>query len=929
MKTNKVLIESFLVVILVVLAISISKSASAFKLPSSFLNNEKTDDYDKAYYVNKEDSTASFGKDNFSDAVGIKASLVRDDILTLNNIIDLNDFCNRDESFLEILPVATEFCKADFKRFTVELIDAYDPTNFIKIQVSGYPQLEDTTSTSYFLAAASCNQRLSGFEKTSGRLHVNDQYGEYSVCAFGGAIGADGFAGFFYDTEKKSINCVDYRGIKKEIIDFDEPAYFGTNLWSGFTTNEIYTRVYCDEYVSEKATILVKKYGDFDLSNEKLVDNIKPIINIDLKEYKEEEIPNALVSNPYPIFSASSVDSNDGVVDVDIKVYNNYYSSNKKSITISKNNTFTPQIPIPYYIVYTATDSHNNTQEKVIKVDVLSEIPNISIEFINKVDTICVGDKLNLNNYKVLNALGNAKVNVTCKIGNTSFDVLDYSVRPNISGDMLITYDVEDYVGRTYTKDLLVKVEPATKPTFIEHPVLPRYLIKGNEYVFQSLDAYNYVTQTGEKINTELYVQNKDDIKRINGSYTPDFSGEVDIIYKATVNNSTNEYRVTIPVIDVSNSNGLDMSKYFISKNNGLVEALFDGIKITVNKDDEVSFINYVSSLSFETEFTLDNNYSNTGLLSILLTDVDDLNKQLKFTYIFKDKEASFYINGDEENMVGIKGTLEEGMRFSLNYVLLDNKVYYDISNSNILPIYNYLNGEEFKGFTNNRVYVSYIFSDVKDTSSILLNEINGMYFSDDNQDWIEPRIELFGDYGGEYSIKDMVNIPKIISNDVLSGDVQAYITIVSPSGKYVKTTQNKVLDNYQYHDDELTIILDEYGKYIMTITASDSYNNESSISAILTVVDTEKPTIKLDKEIVNSAKEGEIIDLPRVTIKDNLTESPKLHAYCILPDGSIMKLDNSFDRLKIGSKGTYVIVYLVVDDEGNFESSIHKIIVS
>lgn len=885
---------------------------------------------DRAYYVLKEESSAEYGQDTNSDTVGILASLQKDDKLVLRNVVDLREMQEKSQPFIEILPVVKAKGKAEFTRVTVEAVDVRNTDNYIKIQMSATPQMADTTTTSYFLACASNGQKLSGYESTSGRLHVNNEYGEYSVLSFSGLIGYSGRTGLFYDCDKNTISAVDYRGIKKQIIDFDDPKYFGNYLWSGFSTGEVFCRVYCDNYVEEKATFLVTKYGEYALDDDKINDTKAPVLDIDYGEYEKATVPSALINKEYGVFPASSFDAVDGETATDVKVYINYYSEQKTAVTVSKKGTFTPRMAVPHYIVYSASDARGNKAEEIVRVNVLQTVPDISMTFNGEESECVVGDLYRIPEYTVENALGNPEVTVTAMVGGNVLSPENGAVRPERTGEMKIKYSVKDYVGRTYSEIRTVNVLPAEKPTFTEYPILPEKLVSGNVYRLPAAFARNYVTGNGEEIPTSVFaVENGEERAVADNVYTPGETDSAEIIYRATAGGKTAEYRVVVPVYGVRNGEDIDMAKFFVTDGDGSALAAETGIDLTVREDGTFAFINRVSAVSFKTEFTLVENPNATSRFSVILRDIADSNKKLRFTYLLTGGTAKFYLNDSIAGAVDVNGKVEENTRFSVNFASDTASVYYDISNANLLPVNEWLGGRPFDGFTDNRAYVEYVFEGVSAKSVIEINGINGNYFNDESEDWITPTIDLVGDYGGEYVFGDVVTLPTVVASDVLSGDVDAYVTMTMPSGAKATTVDGKAIDNLLCDGSELKVALTEYGRYLIRITASDSSGNLAAVSPVLRVVDTEKPTLTVSGEIPTEAKVGDNIVVPKATATDNLTEKPEITVFVMTPDGKYTEITDGDAGFRPTTAGIYNVVYVVFDEQGNFASETHKIRVS
>ena len=883
---------------------------------------------DAAYFVNKEDSDVEYGMDNNSVKMGIKANLTPDDYLTVTNVINLQEMYDKDEAFIEILPVVEEEGKADYKRIILEVIDVYDETNFIKIQFSAMPQAEDASGTSYFLACASNGQKLTGYESGSDRLHINNEYGQWSLFAFGDVNGGNSGTGFFYDIERNAISAAVYDGTRRQIIDFDDPAYFGTYLWDGFTSNEVYCRIKCDNYKNEKAGILVSKYGNYDLSNDKIYDVVAPKLTVDYGEYTKDAVPSALVNRAYPIFPVTTFDAVDGEMDTNVKVYMNYYSSQPISVSV-RNGAFTPKMPTAHYVVYSAQDAHGNAVEEVVKVDVLTSCDDLAFNFEN-VPTTCVeGNAFTIPAYTMENSLGNAKVKVTVTLNGQELPIKNNMVRPYEAGEMKVLYQATDYVARTCEAECVLSVTEAEKPTFIEKPILPKYLIEGNSYTLPALNAYDYVTGKGEAIPTTISVTEGDETKVLEkGVYVPSSVTSATVTYKAVVGDTSDEYVVTLPVYNVKTDGKLDMAKYFLHDENSRVETSFNTVDVTVSADTSVEYLNYVTALSLKTEFSLCENHSKIKKVHVYLTDIVDETKTLKFTYTFTGMVSTFYVNDQVEGAVEVSGEIEEEKRYALVFNAEDKKVYYDTKNNNILPVKTYLDGTPFEGFTNNKAYVKYAFEGVSEGGKISLNSLNGNYFNNETKDWIAPLIDLTGMVGGEYKLNDVINLPGVIANDVLSGDVEAYITVTSPSGASVTSVDGKKLDKHLYDGSLLQIKGTEYGRYLITIEAKDLDGNPAFINAVVWVVDTENPSLVLSGELVKEAKVGDKIVVPTVTGSDNLSEELTVVAYVIIPGGAMFKIGEN-EGFVAERAGVYQVIYYVSDEAGNFTSQSYSIKVS
>ena len=882
-----------------------------------------------AYYVNKEESDVGYRMDPNSILNGVLADLALDDKLTIRNVIDLEEMEAQDKPFIHLQPIVSEVGKAEYTKITLEIIDTYDASNYLKIQIGATPQHEDDSTTGYFLACASNGQKLTGYESSMDKLHINNQYGQWSVFSFSCNISHSSGTGFYYNTKEKQIFAVDYRGTKKMIIDLDDPAFFGTYLWDGFTTNEVYCRVSCGSYKKDRASIMVSQYGNYDLSKAELHDEVAPALTINYGEYTKENLPSALRGSKYKVFEASSFDTVDGSVETDVKVYTDYYSPNKKEVTV-RSGYFTPKLTQPHYVVYTATDAHGNISEEVLTINVVSACDPLRINFENVAYTTVEGDAYAIPAYTLSGGLGNINLTIKATLNGQEIDIEKNAIRPYAAGALKVVYTLEDYIGQTEVVEHEITVTDATKPTFIEEPILPKYLLARNRYTLPALNAYDYITAEGAAIPTTIsVVENGKTTTLTDGSYTVGEATEVEIVYTATIGASTNEYRVTLPVRSVHNGEDLDMGKFFLTGSNGSAVAKGYSIELTATADESFEFVNFVTILNLSMEFSLGETYTNVQKFHVYLTDIVDNSKQLKFTYVLSGDKLSFYANDNEAGVVPISGTPAKNMRMYLGFNSDEKKVFYDISNNNILPIASFLNGKAFDGFTDGLAYLSYQFEEVEEEATLCIHTINGHYFSEETRDWIAPTVEFIGDVGGEYTLWDECVLPKIVASDVLSGKVDAYVTLTAPSGNYVTTVDGNVLNNFRYDGSELKVVFAEYGDYLLSVTAQDNTDNLAPVHFVYSVVDKVKPTMQVAGEVVTTAKVGQSINLPKATAVDNLSEELTVYVYVIAPNGYVLELNASDTGFKATKAGVYVVVYSVADEEGNVDSKYYKIVVT
>jgi hypothetical protein len=452
---------------------------------------------------------------------------------------------------------------------------------------------------------------------------------------------------------------------------------------------------------------------------------------------------------------------------------------------------------------------------------------------------------------------------------------------------------------------------------------LPKRFIVGNSYSLPALNAYNYVTALGDTISTKIYVkENGVEKELVDGKYVAASVSEVEVIYRATIGERVGEWSKVIPVYDVMTNGYLDMSKYFVAtEGNGSTASTYSSVDLRVTEDTTFEFLNYVTVYPFTTEFSYGENPTRVGKFHIYLTDIEDESKFLKFTYDFKGGVATFYINDNQNLSSAVSVALKKGARNQLIFKAEEKAVYFDINKGGAFPVSTFYDGKAFTGFTNERVYVSYVFEGVKGDASIGINSLNLTYLSNDNGDYMAPLVSLIGKVGGERERNEVIQLPQIVSHDVFSGDVEAYVTVKTPNGEFATAEDGRLLNNLLYDQSVLSIKLTEYGKYQVVVSAKDNAGNDGRATMVIRVIDTLAPTLVLSKDVVKEAEVGDKIDLPTAKVSDNLTENCTVKVYVFNPYGYLLEIAEGQKGFIPTLAGTYTVVYYVIDEAGNFQS--------
>lgn len=902
----------------------------------------------KAYYVEgNSKSTAVYGSsENAQGVEGVLATLSPKDKVIMREVVDLNKL-SIEKPLINVIPAPSHVGEAaDFGTLKIDIVDAYDESNFVTARLNPYPGHLNDMDVGYILANASNGQLPTGKDRGGSKIHV-DQWGSWVHFKFYGVNGsaAKNSFGISYDNEENALYAIRGNDGSYEIVaDFDDPDYFGTSLFKGFTTGEVYCRVYAEEFASESAQLIINKYANSDLRKEVFADENGPKIDVDFGEYSAEEYPNALVGFQYPLFNATAYDTYTGAAETSVKVYMNYFSANKTEMPVKKGGYFQPQIPGTYYAVYSATDTNGNTAEKAIQINALSKSADqrLKVSLGDYEASTVVGAMYYAPEYTVSGEFGNYDIEITAKVGNESIKLEQtregFGFRPFKAGTMTITYKATDFVGQEYVKTIDVTVNETTKPTFIETPVLPFAMIEGNTYTLPGVNAYNYIDGSGAAVPTTIKVKEKGETKALNGNkYTPAVatSGDmVEIIYEAQVGTAVETYTQEIPVFKVNNADntGIDMSKYFMGID-GTITATNNSLELTTGDNYGVfTYLVAQHATSFTLDFTATATTKNVAAISIMLADYNDVENQICFNYVKLTDGVYFFVNDDYDSRLKVDATFAENVNFNIDYDNTASVVKYDISNNRAFDLTKNTNGEEFNGFAGNKYYVAIQMYNATEgkNASIYLTKMNAHTFSNATLDFTKPMISINGDFGGDFALNDTFVLPEVFTSDVLCGDVDAYLTVTSPSGEIVTSVEGTKLDNLLVDSKQtITIKCSEYGTYFVSYYAADNSNRKLNYSYTIRVVDGVAPTIEAETGYPETVTVGSKIHVPKAIVADNVDTDLTYAVYIVTPTGYIFDFNQSKTGFIASLAGEYNIIYSVRDAEGNLSVARYTVVVT
>lgn len=878
------------------------------------------------FSAQSKNTTAVYGFDSSQYETGIKGvnvDLAEGDILTYNDVIDLNE---SNGEFLEfLLPPSEGPGTADFRRLTVTLTDLHNPD--IVLTVIAQCSRPSTSGSNWYydwtyVLAGGQNQTPSGVENE--QVHVGNDWGcptRFSYYGMHGetvAVGTETLK-LIYDQNTNAVYAND-----KKVVTLTDLTIFG-EAWKGFTTGEVKMTIKGDYYNRPFGRILITRIGMNNLNQAILYDNEAPEITVNYDGYDAENLPNAATGLSYPVFNATAMDKAFGVLPVKTTVYYGYESTQRYQVAI-ENGAFKTARAGYYTIEYTSTDGYGNVGTKTVVIECKDTSAAISVEAQGEYATTAkTGEALLPAEIAYEGGTGAVKTYATVKAEGLQETVMDGGFRPENAIPHTVTLYAVDMLGKTVTCEYTVEVSVNDTPVFLDEVVLPRYFLSGYNYNIPSLAAYDY-SNGKVAIATTISVKDGGEVRELTdgvGDFIADENGYATIVYTAVgaKGSSTKEYQV--PVVDTwLAEESLDMSKYFYGENITSV-ADEESVKVSSTVDTEYTFVNPVVGHKFEMRFEITGN----AFSCLQLVFADAVDPSIQFTLEIENAGA-----GNENALLKINGVatrertsagFHDGNAFTIYY----NNVTNTIQEGVLLKqtIYN-ADGSEFEGFPSKLMYVTARVIGVEGTAELSWMNFGGQMLDSNDVDNIKPSIAISREYESSYAYQSTCEIYPAVSADVLSPETYGGLTVYDPNGNIVKDVDGTLLENVSF-DRSYFISLDYYGSYSIVYSSKDWFGREQEYFYALYVADVDAPIISLMGETQTQVALGESITIVKAIAVDNVEGEVEVYTYLVDPEGLVVKVTNGGTYVTT-TKGVYEIRYMSLDSFGNLRIVSRKVTV-
>ena len=879
---------------------------------------------------------------------GLAVELSKGNTFNFNRVIDLNELQGEDIISLFVLPKT--YGKRDITDIKLYLTDAYNSSNQVVVQLNAVNSKGVQATSAWNVNAGMAFVGLNEYMMYGYRTESNGSaaYEKHSTTYRYAYESAFSFSGSTDVKDCKIENCVVGKQFFTVQLDLESGKVFvgsngnaqrynygsemAANLndrsvfpsgWQGFTTGEVYLSIKCDGYINNSALLMINKVGNEDLTE--LTDNgvVSPKLSVDLGAYSQDNLPVAKVGTEYKIFNAVMSDHYNTDKVVEPRVFFNYNSPLYREIEI-ENGAFVPDRAGKYTIVYKVADAFGNLVQKCCIVDAKEDF-EMSAKFSSGYVTVGVaGSEVNLATLELSDVSGNADVCVVAVLGNETIDVEGYKFIPEKSGEYTITYTVTDYLGQKVQLSYQLNISESDIPVMFKAGNMPKYFMEDKQYVLPEFDMRDLsVAGSSANIKATITVTDGNGTNTLadDRKYTPkaDADGKTSITYSAT---SASGETLTlpafvVPVVNVRNDLGIDITKYFITQGSVNEEIDSSGVTYSGDKEFSVEFIKPVLADTFilSTAVSVIGQYEITSAM-YKINVVDSINSDQSIEIAIEKRVGvlMIYVNGVRYvSQIGYGKTIMNSGMVTMEY---KQKTLYFNDSEIVLPISTYLNGEAFNGFTSGYVYFALQGTDVQGPNAIKISQVNNQPVRKViRNDAVLPEIALVNDIKRTVEKGDVITLSNAYACDVLDNNTTLLLTVRNPDGTIARSKDGITLNNVAPAEYNIDVV--EYGNYVAEYVAEDGNGCQYTYTVNIASVDLIPPEIIVSGEIKSTAKVGDEIKIPTPTVTDNVEGTYRTQVYICSPL-NVYILYNSKNTYKFTQSGEWKIIYLAYDGNEN-----------
>lgn len=888
-----------------------------------------------AAYAVGANSTAEYVQADGYCGAGLQAWFSKGDTLTLNTVIDLNEW-NASESLFEGYATPTKTGTADYRRLYFTLTDVEDPDVSVSIQYRGWEGQNYSV-----VSACATGQRYTSVEWYTGKVFIGENaWQTISMHTFTGLMHENGGTHYdapveapirvWYDQTEKMLyyDVVQPGTSKKMIVDLDDPAYFDT-LFTGFPSGRVRLSVQASEYLSDSAGFRLTKVAGIDLSDDKISDDVEPAITVDTPW--TENVPTAKVGGSFPVPAATAYDMQFGVCEVAAKVEYAETESGARADVAVADGRFATQNAGFYFITYTAQDPLDNTAQEVITVQT-GDVPVPTVTVDTETDAATTGNLVSVRAATVLPTSETTTLTVKATFGNEEIVAQNGKFRPMQSGDWTVTYTAADICGQTDTKSYILKVTASDTPIFLTEPTLPKTFISGGRYFLPQVNATSFANGTEQSVPAIVKVKDAVGERTVAADevYIPRVINNRDtvkITYEAGGGKWEKDIECILPFVAEGNRMRLKIENYFTFNDIEFEKTDYNATVSATAANGNFTFDRELLLENFSVEFATQPNRSAFRSIYLKLKDAADEGKTVTCKLERDNEGNATFVSGSTR--IGVTPMFVPYTSPTSVMLSFGNNAW-SFGGNWSLKVLRWDDGEAFNGFTSDYVYCEMGFENAENGAAFTLSAIGGQPISANPYDNTAPYISMAGDFGGSVHIGSTVTVHEAFAVDVLDPMAHVSVSVRMPNGETATSVDGVRLD-HAVCSREYQFKVEEYGDYLISYTASDAFGgNTQNFNYVVGVFDEDAPTIAVKGSPATEGKVGETFVLPSVEVSDNITATENIRvSKCVFtPKGAMVYINANSNAFVPAYAGEYTVVIMAYDEAGNVQTYTHKVTV-
>ncbi len=847
---------------------------------------------------------------------------VEDETATLhyNGIVNFNDIMGDGGSspFMEMIATPAKQGVCEFKgSITFKFTDIHDPENFFTMTVSQKDNFSTIVKT---------------FDRY-GKEFVPIEWGQYLLAthSFQGLANQENcinpFSVYFYASREFTLYMNSYKYNNEQVVGAAKYSLGSLEMQGRnalkFASNEAYLDITFDSVLDGGGSFILTKFLNTELNKDFLeTDDFHYAIETE-EGVDANNLPYGVINYPYTIPSAYGYNIVAGV-----KQAKYYVTDSNGNIYVGS--AIYPQsvgvYTIHYSCEYADKKQEFSTTFKVFADFLVKDRLNYNISD----DNVIIGQPYVVKAGTFTGGIGNVNIDYKLFIDGVETE-LDgqgnvYYFTPYESDSV---YVIKHYVS----DDLQTKVYDQTinvigdKSCYFNDTYVPEFVMVNRKYQIITPSAY-YFDNDGayQELSTKLV---------INGQVAEEFyfdkAGEYKVKFQTEIDATTyySEEKTVTVVSDEAyvysvDQNNKEQKSYlynFFKAENGsiVIDSLSNNIGIRSNHTD-----GSLTNVKFLVPVSIKNAYVSVKIGELAVTNFKTFNVKINdlkgesITVKFGSESAG------SKDYVVVKHNDNEIARYESNFV--DNTLrlnfnaegdFYDGDNFNV-NLSSWDSGFVFDGFSD-YVWLEFQLENVTGNSTVYMDRIGNQTITKIATDRVAPYLQLEKDIPSNIyiALNESYVFPLAYSFDLLQQYSEVYVSVETLAGLPI-LIETKLEDEFVFEGESR-------GEYLVIYTAYEKENRKGQSAKLQIYIKVETdvlPTISLQEELPVSVAVGETLQIPKVIVNSPI--STNLEVYVIDPDYSNKKVEDG--KVKIEKKGTYIIRFIAVDEDGNIAVEEHKI---